>query len=96
MSPEFVWLLDERGHPCPAPILALGRAAKSRPGAEALLLADDPAAAHDVPAWARMTGGELLDQQALADGTGVGYRVRLPGAGGKAGGSSSSPGSSAS
>ena len=81
MTAAPIWTLDERGHPCPAPILALGRAAKARPGAAAALLADDPAADHDVPAWARMTGGGLLDRQPLPDGTGVRYLVRLPGAG---------------
>lgn len=87
-------VLDQRGQPCPAPILALGRAARVHPGHIALLLADDPAAEHDVPAWARMTGGELLERRDLTDGTGVGYLVRLP-APGNTGGSSSSDGRAA-
>lgn len=69
--------LDERGTVCPAPIIALGNAAarqSSRP-LEIALLADDPAAAYDVPAWCRMRGAQLADASDLPDGTGTRYVV---------------------
>ncbi len=53
--------LDERGRLCPLPVIALARAAAALPaGGVVRLLADDPAAAADVPAWCRMRGHELL------------------------------------
>lgn len=76
-------VLDERGSLCPAPIVALGRARRRLPsGTVVLLLADDPVAGTDVPAWCRMTGAELL---AVRQGEGAPgsaaadeYEVRLP------------------
>lgn len=53
--------LDERGRLCPLPVIALARAAADLPaGGVVRLLADDPAAAVDVPAWCRMRGHTLL------------------------------------
>ncbi|HET8969649.1 MAG TPA: sulfurtransferase TusA family protein [Candidatus Nanopelagicales bacterium] len=53
--------LDERGRLCPLPVISLARAAAGLPaGAVIRLLADDPAAALDVPAWCRMRGHQLL------------------------------------
>lgn len=53
--------LDERGRRCPLPVIALAKAIPRVPlGALVELLADDPAAVHDVPAWCRMRGQELL------------------------------------
>lgn len=50
-------LVDARGLVCPAPVIALARAARALPeGSRLLVLATDPAAAVDVPAWARMRG----------------------------------------
>ena len=37
-------VLDERGHVCPLPVIALARAAAADPAGRVLLLADDPAA----------------------------------------------------
>lgn len=65
--------VDSRGKRCPIPIIDLARAMKTaQPGEEALLLADDPAAAPDVQAWCRMTGHEFLGSN------GVEHRVRKP------------------
>jgi tRNA 2-thiouridine synthesizing protein A len=51
---EFV---DARGQKCPLPVIRLARAAKVLdPGDRVLVLADDPAARHDIPAWARLKG----------------------------------------
>ena len=47
-------LVDARGLRCPLPVLRLRRAA--RPGSVIELVADDPAAAADVPAFAREMG----------------------------------------
>lgn len=79
-----VVVLDERGRTCPHPVIALGRASKAAPpGSRIDLLADDPAAESDVPAWCRMTGADFLGAELLVGvlGTGVGasprrYRVR--------------------
>jgi len=49
-------VLDCLGMRCPAPIIAVAKHLKNEPvGAEVLLLADDPATAPDISAWARMT-----------------------------------------
>lgn len=49
-----VTVLDARGLRCPLPVLRLRRAA--RPGMTIELVADDPAAAADVPAFAHEMG----------------------------------------
>jgi tRNA 2-thiouridine synthesizing protein A len=54
-------VIDERGRLCPLPVIALGRAAHDLPpGSVIELLADDPAAAYDVPAWCQLRGHDLL------------------------------------
>ncbi len=40
-----------------------------------MVLADDPAAEFDIPAWCRMTGNALVDSQANQPGTA--YLVRI-------------------
>lgn len=66
MSPGYDRELDERGRLCPLPVIALAHAAADLPaGALIRLLADDPAAAYDVPAWCRMRGHELVSADAL-------------------------------
>lgn len=70
--------LDERGKTCPQPILALGRAARSQePGSAVLLIADDPVAETDVPAWCRLVGATLVETTTHPEG-GVSYLVQLP------------------
>ncbi|NQU38239.1 MAG: sulfurtransferase TusA family protein [Actinobacteria bacterium] len=72
--------LDERGNVCPAPVIALGRAVKNenfRP-LRIVILADDPAATYDIPAWCRMRGADLIEATVLPDGAGTRFVVVLP------------------
>jgi cysteine desulfurase len=65
-------VLDSRGRRCPLPVLDLARALPELPiGGELTVLADDPAAASDIPAWCRMTGQQLVESAA-----GGRFRVR--------------------
>ncbi|MEU1603427.1 sulfurtransferase TusA family protein [Micromonospora matsumotoense] len=68
-----VEVLDCRGQRCPLPVIALARRLHELPiGAVLRVLADDPAAAVDIPAWCRMRGQEFV--AAVPDGPG--YEVR--------------------
>ena len=59
-------LVEARGVLCPVPIIRLARVAQALPpGSIVELLSDDPAAAHDVPAWCRLRGHTLLATQPL-------------------------------
>ena len=71
-------VVDARGLRCPLPVIRLAARAKELPaGTVVTLLATDPAARHDVPAWARLrghtsTGEERVDSPAAptrTDGT---------------------------
>jgi TusA-related sulfurtransferase len=74
--PAYDVLLDERGRLCPLPVIALGRAASGDdPPARILLLADDPAAETDVPAWCAMRGRVLDWVGDSPDGAGRAYLV---------------------
>jgi tRNA 2-thiouridine synthesizing protein A len=54
-------VLDCRGQRCPLPVIALARRLPSLPvGAVLRVLADDPAAANDIPAWCRMRDHEYV------------------------------------
>ena len=70
-------VIDALGLRCPAPIIALGRAASQDPGGVVELLADDPATAADLSAWARLTGGTVLAVRDHESG-GLAAIVRLP------------------
>ena len=53
--------LDERGKRCPLPVIALARAIHDiAVSSEIAVLSDDPAAEHDIPAWCRLRGHELV------------------------------------
>ena len=53
--------VDSRGRRCPLPIIDLAKRMPSvEVGAVIRVLADDPAAANDIPAWCRMKGQEYL------------------------------------
>jgi tRNA 2-thiouridine synthesizing protein A len=53
--------LDCRGQRCPLPVIALAKALPTVPvGGVIRVLADDPAAEHDIPAWCRMRDQEFL------------------------------------
>ena len=68
--------IDERGALCPAPVIALARASRrSESGTVIVVLADDPAAEFDIPAWCRMTGNEFVS--ATSDGESTAYSVRI-------------------
>ncbi|WP_343447688.1 sulfurtransferase TusA family protein [Micromonospora schwarzwaldensis] len=58
---EPVEVLDCRGQRCPLPVINLARRLPDLPtGAVVRVLADDPAAAVDIPAFCRMRGHEFL------------------------------------
>jgi TusA-related sulfurtransferase len=74
-------IVDSRGRRCPLPIIDLAAAARTAPpGTVITVLADDPAAATDVPAWCRMRD-QLYEGSApaenLSDKEAVAYRVRI-------------------
>ena len=67
--------LDARGLKCPIPVIRLARlAAVGHHGDTIEVLADDPAARTDIPAWARLTGHEVSAQDR---GEHTAYIVRL-------------------
>lgn len=54
--------VDARGQSCPGPLVGLARALKDAGVGDLLeLLATDPGSRSDVPAWAKLTGNELLE-----------------------------------
>ena len=58
--------LDARGLICPLPILKAKKALSDMHSGEVLkVLATDPGSVRDFQAFARQTGNELVDQQAL-------------------------------
>ena len=62
-------LVDTRGLACPLPVLKLRKALLDRaPGARVTLLASDPQAARDVPAFCEEAGHRLLAQERTAAG----------------------------
>lgn len=53
--------IDCRSLRCPQPVIELARRIRDVPvGGVVAVLADDPAAATDVPAWCRLRGHEFL------------------------------------
>ena len=68
--------IDARGLLCPLPVLKARRGLLALPeGARLRLLADDPAAALDVPHFCAEAGHALLGDAALPDG-GRAYLIR--------------------
>jgi tRNA 2-thiouridine synthesizing protein A len=62
-------VLDCRGQRCPLPVIALARRLPGLPvGGVLRVLADDPAAANDIPAWCRMRGQEYLGPVDIDEG----------------------------
>ncbi|MGI5214023.1 sulfurtransferase TusA family protein [Plantactinospora sp. CA-290183] len=54
-------VVDCLGQRCPLPVIAAARRLTGLPvGGMLRVLADDPAAAIDIPAWCRMRGQELV------------------------------------
>ncbi|GAA1992451.1 hypothetical protein GCM10009718_32740 [Isoptericola halotolerans] len=57
-------VVDARGLRCPLPVIRLAARAKELPaGSEVTVLSTDPAARHDVPAWARLRGHSMVAQE---------------------------------
>lgn len=76
MSDRPDLLLDCRGMRCPLPVIELGRRIGDVPaGAVVTVLADDPAAAADIPAWCRLRAHEYLGTGDPVDGVAA-YQVR--------------------
>jgi TusA-related sulfurtransferase len=74
--------LDCRGMLCPRPVIELARhIGDVPPGGVVAVLADDAAAAHDIPAWCRMRGQEYLGPDRTGDGV-ARYLVRRTSTGG--------------
>lgn len=58
-------LLDCRGQRCPLPVIALAKRLPQLPaGSVVRVLADDPAAANDIPAWCRLRGQDFVGSPA--------------------------------
>jgi TusA-related sulfurtransferase len=73
-SPALV--LDCTGQRCPLPVIELGRRIGDVGIGEVVqVLADDPAARVDIPAWCRMRGQEYLGETPAGDGVAA-YAVR--------------------
>lgn len=65
MSTDPVEVLDCRGQRCPLPVIALAKRLPEVPvGGVLRVLADDPAAANDIPAWCRLRGQEYAGSPA--------------------------------
>jgi tRNA 2-thiouridine synthesizing protein A len=61
--------LDCRGLLCPQPIIELGRRIVDvEVGGLLAVVADDPAARYDVPAWCRMRSQEYVGEDTADDG----------------------------
>lgn len=68
MTPDLE--LDCRGLRCPLPVVELARALpRVGVGEVVAVVATDPAARHDVPAWCRMRGQEYAGEDVAADGS---------------------------
>jgi tRNA 2-thiouridine synthesizing protein A len=60
--------VDARGLRCPLPVIRLAEAARDAPdGTWVVILASDPAARHDIPAWCRMRGHELTELREVTE-----------------------------
>nr|WP_069387883.1 sulfurtransferase TusA family protein [Cellulosimicrobium cellulans] len=60
-------VVDARGLRCPLPVVRLAAAARDgAPGDRLVVWSTDPAARHDVPAWARMRGHAVVEDRELA------------------------------
>jgi len=61
-------VIDCLGQRCPLPVIAVARRLPQLPvGSVVRVLADDPAAAIDIPAWCRMRGQEFVGATTVGD-----------------------------
>ena len=76
MDPVQEIELDCRGQLCPLPVIELSKAVREvAVGDVVAVLATDPAAAVDIPAWCRMKQQEYVGADTAEDGT-PRFRVR--------------------
>ncbi|MGE3334920.1 MAG: sulfurtransferase TusA family protein [Rhodospirillaceae bacterium] len=67
-------IIDARGLSCPLPVLRLNKALRDIPGgAEIILLATDPAALRDVPAFCNAHGHQVIHS---SEGEFFRFRIR--------------------
>ncbi len=67
-SGEVHLVLDCRGRRCPIPVIELARRISEVDAGEVVrVIAEDPAAAHDIPAWCRLRGHEFRGGTRVAD-----------------------------
>ena len=67
--PAPMLTIDALGRKCPIPIIMLAERIRDVPiGATVAVLADDPAAQTDIPAWCMMKSQELVVETALPRG----------------------------
>lgn len=63
-------VVDARGLRCPLPVIRLAQLVRDDPSVgHVTVLATDPAAAHDLPAWCRMRGHRYVGAARLSDHT---------------------------
>jgi len=75
MTPDAI--VDARGQRCPLPVIELARRLADVPvGGVLRVLADDPAAAGDIPAWCRLRDQEFLGEVPVEDGPAFDVRRR--------------------
>lgn len=71
-----VQILDVRGLLCPMPVIRTQeRVSEMHHGSELVVQATDPGTLHDVPAWCRVHGHELIETQRRAGEVSVRLRV---------------------
>ncbi|MBC9823661.1 sulfurtransferase TusA family protein [Terrabacter sp. MAHUQ-38] len=72
-------VVDARGERCPLPVIRLARLVQDEPDVRAVtVLATDPAAAHDIPAWCRMRGHRFVEARDEGDHTAYVVEVLRP------------------
>ena len=76
-QPQALVTIDALGRKCPIPIIMLAEQIRDVPvGGVIAVLADDPAAYTDVPAWCQMKSHECVFRTDLASGWSFGIRRR--------------------
>lgn len=76
-EPEPALTINALGRKCPIPIIMLAEQIRDVPvGAVIAVLADDPAAYSDVPAWCGMKSHEFVFRSELESGWAFGIRRR--------------------
>jgi tRNA 2-thiouridine synthesizing protein A len=76
-TPQALVTIDALGRKCPIPIIMLAEQIRDVPvGGVIAVLADDPAAYTDVPAWCQMKSHECVFRTDLPSGWSFGIRRR--------------------